>query len=287
MEEVLNQDSGNTEPILAICYDFDKTLSPDNMQAQGYIQSVGQDVGEFWKESDRFAKAHEMDPNLSYMLLMVQKAKGRFPMTKDALALYGKRIEFFPGVEKWFDRMNAYGASHHVRVEHYIISSGLKEMIAGTSIAGKFERIYASSFCFDEAGMPLWPAQVVNYTNKTQFLFRIEKGVLDVNNDRVNEQMPDEEVRVPFRNMVYIGDSETDVPCMTVVNARGGYSVGVYGGDKENVYRMIRERRIQFFAPADYREGKELDVLVKRIIEKTEITEKLAETRRVCEREVL
>lgn len=105
--------------------------------------------------------------------------------------------------------------------------------------------------------------------------------MLDVNNDRVNEQMPDEEVRVPFRNMVYIGDSETDVPCMTVVNARGGYSVGVYGGDKENVYRMIRERRIQFFAPADYREGKELDVLVKRIIEKTEITEKLAETRRV------
>ena len=165
-------------------------------------------------------------------------------------------------------------------MEHYIISSGLKEMIEGTQMAkeGAFEKIYASSFFFDERGEAVWPAQVVNYTSKTQFLFRIQKGVLDVNDPGVNDHFPPEQLRIPFRNMVYIGDSDTDIPCMRLVNSNGGHSIGVYDpqtGNKEKVYRMIRDGRIRYFAPADYREGTELDGLVKTIIDKTAVYEQL------------
>ena len=267
-------------PVLAICYDFDKTLSPDDMQAQGYIQSVGYDVDRFWKESNAMAAANDMDGNLAYMLKMVREAKGNFIFNKRTLAEYGAKVQLFPGVADWFDRIKAYGLRKNVIVEHYIISSGLKEMIEGTQMAkeGAFEKIYASSFFFDERGEAVWPAQVINYTNKTQFLFRIQKGVLDVNDPGVNDHFPPEKIRIPFRNMVYIGDSDTDIPCMRLVNSNGGHSVGVYDpatGNKEKVYRMIKDRRIRYFAPADYREGTELDELVKTIIDKTAVYEQL------------
>lgn len=209
------------KPVLAICYDFDKTLSPDDMQAQGYIQSVGYDVGEFWTESNGLASQNDMDQNLAYMLLMKKKAAGKLVFTRENLENYGAKVSLFPGVEDWFERIRTYGAEHGVIVEHYIISSGLKEMIEGTSVAknGAFKRIYASSFYYDSDGVAEWPAQVVNYTNKTQFLFRIEKGVLDINDPGVNDSFAPDEIRVPFRNMVYIGDSDTDIPCMKLVNS--------------------------------------------------------------------
>ncbi len=265
-------------PVLAICYDFDKTLSPDDMQAQGYIQSVGYDVAEFWKASNRLARENEMDSNLAYMWLMVQESEGRMVFSKEKLAEYGSRVRLFEGVDGWFERMREYGRTHNVIVEHYIISSGLKEMIEGTKIArdGAFEKIYASSFYFNERGVAKWPAQAINYTSKTQFLFRIEKGVLDVNDPGVNEHFPPDEIRVPFRNMVYIGDSDTDIPCMKLVNTYGGHSIGVYDPitcNKEKVYKMMRDRRIRYFTPADYREGSELDLLVKSIIDKTSVYE--------------
>ena len=216
-------------PVLAICYDFDKTLSPDDMQAQGYIQSVGYDVQKFWDESNDLAKANDMDNNLAYMWKMVQESEGRMVFNKEKLAEYGARVKLFDGVEDWFERIRAYGKTRNVIVEHYIISSGLKEMIEGTKMAraGAFEKIYASSFYFNDRGVAKWPAQVINYTSKTQFLFRIEKGVLDINDPGVNAYFSPEEIRVPFRNMVYIGDSDTDIPCMKLVNTYGGHSIGV------------------------------------------------------------
>ena len=163
-------------PVLAICYDFDKTLSPDDMQAQGYIQSVGYNINEFWKKSNDLAADNDMDTNLAYMYTMKEEAEGNFVFTKKKLAEYGAKVKLFNGVEEWFERIRAYGKAHGVIVEHYIISSGLKEMIEGTSIAknGAFEKIYASSFYYNERGVAVWPAQVINYTSKTQFLFRIE-----------------------------------------------------------------------------------------------------------------
>ncbi len=277
-------------PVLAICYDFDKTLSPDDMQAQGYIQSVGYDVDAFWKESNVLAEQNDMDQNLAYMYKMMEKARGKLVFTKEKLREYGAKVRLFPGVEDWFERLREYGDAHGVIVEHYIISCGLKEMIEGTSVArkGAFEKIYASSFYYDEYGVALWPAQVVNYTNKTQFLFRISKGVLDVNDHRVNDSFHPEEIRVPFRNMVYIGDSDTDVPCMKLIHSYGGHSIGVYDAqtnNKQKVHKMMRDGRIKYYSPADYTEGAELERLVQAIIRRTAANEVLEEVHFECKKE--
>ncbi len=267
-------------PILAICYDFDKTLSPTDMQAQGYIQSVGYDVDKFWAETNAMAKANDMDSNLAYMLKMAQEAEGNIIFSRETLAEYGSRVKLFPGVETWFDRINAYGGGCGLNMEHYIISSGLKEMIEGTGLArrGVFRKIYASAFYYNERGVAVWPAQVVNFTGKTQFLFRISKGVLDVNDAAVNDYFRPEEMRVPFRNMVYIGDSDTDIPCMKLVNSMGGYSIGVYSPYTKNsdkVRQLLGHNRIRYIAEADYSEGRELEALMKDIIDHVAATERL------------
>ena len=273
------------KPILAICYDFDKTLSPDDMQAQGYIQSIGFEVSEFWKESNNLATDNDMDQNLAYMYMMASKSRGKRLFTRENLRGDGAKVELFPGVDTWFDRINQYGDSKGVEVEHYIISSGLKEMIEGTKVADKFKKIYASSFYYDVDGVAVWPAQVVNYTNKTQFLFRIEKGVLDVNNQGVNSYFAPDEYRIPFRNIVYIGDSDTDIPCMKLVNINGGHSIGVYNSetkDKSKVFRMLDENRIKYFVPADYTKGAKLEQLIHQIIDRTISNEVLEEAHFCC-----
>lgn len=259
------------KPVVAICYDFDKTLTPDDMQAQGFIQSVGYDIASFWEKSNGLAENNDMDQNLAYMYTMIQESTGKVLFTKDRLREYGAKIDLFPGVEDWFERIRKYADEKGVILEHYIISSGLKEMIEGTKVANSFERIYASSFYYDR-NVAVWPAQVVNYTNKTQFLFRIEKGTLDVNDPGINDYFEPENIRVPFRNMIYIGDSDTDIPCMKLVNSNGGYSIGVYNPTtkkKEKVYKMMHDNRIRYFAPADYTEDSDLDKLVKSIIDRT------------------
>lgn len=273
------------KPVLAICYDFDKTLSPDDMQAQGYIQSINYEVAEFWKESNELAKNNDMDQNLAYMYMMATNARGKVLFTKETLRKQGKNVKLFPGVDTWFDRIDNYGESKGVCVEHYIISSGLKEMIEGTEIAEKFKKIYASSFYYDKDGVAVWPAQVVNYTNKTQFLFRIEKGVLDINDQGVNSYYLPNQYRVPFRNMIYIGDSDTDIPCMKLVNTNGGHSIGVYNDktkDKSKVFRMLDENRIKYYAPADYKNGSKLEQLVQNIIDRTVSNELLEEIHFNC-----
>ncbi|MBQ1870874.1 MAG: haloacid dehalogenase-like hydrolase [Lachnospiraceae bacterium] len=269
----------DTRPVLAICYDFDKTLSPDNMQAQGYIQSLNfEKAEEFWKKSDVLAEQNDMDQNLAYMYLMIEDAVGKFYVTPEKLRDYGSKVELYKGVDTWFKRIRDYGEANGVKVEHYIISSGLKEMIEGTKIANEFEKIYASSFYYNDKGSAVWPAQVVNFTNKTQFLFRIEKGILDINDNKVNNYYLPDELRVPFRNIVYIGDSETDVPCMKLVNVYGGHSIGVYDPEKQNknkVHALMKQNRIKYFAPADYSEGSIMEELLQDIILKTSIYERL------------
>ncbi len=267
-------------PVLAMCYDFDKTLSPDDMQAQGFIQSLNVDVNEFWQESNSLAREHDMDNNLAYMYMMATKSYGKQFLTKEVLADYGSKVALYNGVSTWFERIREYGLEHGVRIEHYIISSGLKEMIEGTEMAknGAFKKIYASAFMFDDKGVAVWPAQAINYTNKTQFLFRIQKGVLDINDPGVNDYISPEEQRVPFRNMIYIGDSDTDIPCMSLVNVNGGHSIGVYDPDSKNkdkVYKMMQHHRIRYYASADYTDGSDLDTVVKQIIQKTAAYEAL------------
>lgn len=282
MKEAYERRKKEKTPVLAVCYDFDKTLSPDDMQAQGYIQSVGLPVKRFWKEADELARKNEMDGSLAYMLKMVREAEGNLVLTRKALENYGAGVALYPGVAGWFSRLKAYGEAHGVKVEHYVISSGLREMIEGTAPgrAGAFEKIYASSFYYNGRGVAAWPAQVINFTAKTQFLFRISKGVLDVNDPAVNEYFKPEDIRIPFRNIVYIGDSDTDIPCMKLVRSYGGHSIGVYDPEKGNdkkVKKLMLENRIGHIAPADYRKGSPLDKLLLAIIEKTERAEALEE----------
>ena len=266
-------------PVVAICYDFDKTLTPDNMQAQGYLQSINyEDQDEFWAETNQLAREHEMDTNLAWMYLMLKGSFGKKFFRREMLAGYGAKVELYDGVKEWFGRVRRYGEERGILVEHYVISSGLKEMIEGTAVAGEFEKIYGSSFFYDKHGLAMWPAQVINYTNKTQFLFRVSKGVLDINDDAVNDYFPPDQIRVPTKNMVYIGDSFTDIPCMKVVNSFGGHSIGVYDpdtGNTDHVRKLLKENRIRYYAPADYTEGSQLDELIKMILDKTIAVAKL------------
>lgn len=257
------------EDILAFCYDFDKTLSPEDMQAQGYIQKLKENVEDFWKESDRMAHEHGMDPNLAYMYLMLKGAENNFYVNRDKLRRFGSKVKLYDGVDTWFDRVDKMGRENNLKVEHYIISSGIKDMIEGTKIGKKFKKIYANTFLYNDGGSAIWPAQIINFTNKTQFLFRIEKGAIDVNDANVNTYYKPSELRVPFSNMIYIGDSATDIPCMKLVNSFGGHSIGVYDPkkcDKTQVYQLIRDERIRYFAAADYSEGSALEKLVQKII---------------------
>ncbi len=255
---------------MAICYDFDKTLSPDDMQTFTLIPSFGINADEFWREANELAIEANMDKNLAWMfnLIKYSKFKGR-SIHREYFKEAGADVKLYSGVTEWFDRLNAYALSQGVELEHYIISSGLKEIIEGSPVAHHFKRIYASSYLYSADGIAEWPAQAVNYTTKTQFIFRISKGIFNEYDERVNELIPRSEKHMLIENIVYIGDSDTDIPSMRLVRLEGGYSIGVYDPKKKDtrkVDKLFRDGRINYYAPADYRAGKPLDVYVKGII---------------------
>lgn len=262
---------------MALIYDFDRTLSPKEMQEFHYIKKLGYKKPEdFWKRSAINSKKNNMDGILSYMQLMVLENPD---VTRQELYDEGKYITLYKGVETWFKRINAYGKLHHVDVEHYIISSGIKEMIEGTKIAKEFKKIYACSYAFDIDGKVLWPSRVVNYTTKTQYLFRINKGVLDETNDfDLNRKMPISEKHIPFENIVYFGDGMTDVPSMKCVLEQGGSTVAVYANEK--VKKAVsddlqKNNRATFTVKADYSENSKVDKLIKSIIDSIETKNKI------------
>jgi hypothetical protein len=256
--------------IAAIVYDFDKTLSPANMQEYAFIPGIGMSSDEFWAKCSMAEKKHGMDSILAYMWIMTLEAQGKMLITRDVFKSQGQKVGLFPGVEDWFGRLNSYAESKCVVLEHYIISSGLKEIIEGTSIAGEFKKIFAAEFSYNQSNVPVWPAMAVNYTSKTQFLFRINKNELDVTqHDKLNEFVPDSERRIPFSNMVYIGDGPTDIPCMKLVKVNGGHSIAVYQGDKKGTAdKMLRDGRVDFVLPADYRKGYPLERAAMLIMDK-------------------
>ena len=266
--------------IVALLYDFDKTLCTQDMQNYAFIPSLGMAPGDFWAEANAFGRREHMDGILAYMYTMIRKSRELgVPLTRQSLNRCGRSISFFPGVTDWFDRLNRYGALLGVEVEHYVISSGLREIIDGSAIAGAFKEIYASEFYYDGEGRPVWPKLAVNFTAKTQFVYRINKGVLDVADDRtLNDSMPDDSKRVPFTNMIYLGDGLSDVPCMKMMRAYGGQAIAVYQAvNREGVERLLRQRRVDFIYPADYREGTELEITVKRIIRRMAVSHQLSE----------
>lgn len=261
------------KPIVAICYDFDGTLSPKYMQEYSFLPGLQQaDREDFWKKSNADAKKHQADQILMYMKRMIERAKNSNMQTKrDAIVAHGKKIKFFDGVSGWFKRINACGERLGLTIEHYIVSSGLKEMIEGSKIGDRFKEIYACSFYYDKDGIPVWPAQAVNFTTKTQFLFRINKGITDISDTKkINDYQPPEKRRIPFERMIYLGDGETDIPCMKLVKSQGGYSVAVYdpcnGKKRKDCLKLMDHTRVSCVCPADYRKGSQLDTVVQRML---------------------
>lgn len=269
------------QPIVAIMYDFDKTLCTKDMQEYAFIPALGMSSSAFWSEVNAMTDAEEMDNILAYMYKMVEKAKEKkVPITRDTFQEMGSKVEYFDGVKTWFERINAYGEKVGVRVEHYIVSSGIKEIIEGTEIARFFKKIYACEFMYDYNGSIQWPKFAVNYTAKTQFLFRINKGVLTIDSkcaDKLNRFTPENERRVPFRNMIYIGDGLTDVPCMKLVKSYGGQSIAVFDQEKgkDAAEALKAANRVNFVAAADYGTGSDIEIIVQAIIKKIQAVEEM------------
>ena len=272
----------DTQFTIALIYDFDGTLAAGNMQEYDFIPAVGKSNVEFWDASNRLAEEQDADQILTYMALMIREAQAKgLSLRREAFQESGKKITLYPGVEEWFDRINAYGEERGVRVLHYINSSGLKGIIEGTSIADKFRKVYACSFLYNVDGIAYWPGVAVNYTNKTQFIFKINKGVESVyDTKQVNKYMEEKQRPVPFSRMIYVGDGTTDIPCMRLVKNFGGHSIAVYNpkdkAKRREMNTLIRDNRVNHVCPADYSESKEMDTVVKAIIDKCVADHKLS-----------
>ena len=243
------------------------------MQEFGLLQDIGYpNPSDFWNLCDQIAKTNDAG-GIAVVMYALQAAAQRAGIrcTREMLRSYGKKLLFFPGVVKWFGIINTYAEQIGVEVKHYINSSGIKEMIEGSEIAHEFERVYACTYLYDSNGDACWPSVVVDYTKKTQFLFKINKGIREVSDRvRINEFIPSDERPVPFERMIYFGDGETDVPCMRTVKSNGGYSFAVYGNDKkrELAQQLLADGRVNFACAADYTQGGEMMEIVKRIMDK-------------------
>lgn len=259
---------------IALVYDFDGTLSPQPMQEYTVLPELGLSPQAFWEECQREAQKYKADAMLTYMRLLIEKIESRRThLNKKKLRQLARGIRYFPGVKTWFERINQHvhaAAAGKVKVKHYIISAGLKEILEGVEIRRHFEQMYASEYYFDHHDAARFPTVVINDTSKTQYIFRINKGVEDINRS-INEYMPEEERPIPFENMLYIGDGLTDVPCMTVTKNNGGFAVAVHkprDPESQAVCRKLaKANRIDYFAPADYRPGKTLERRVKLILD--------------------
>ena len=253
---------------LALIYDFDQTLSPRSMQEYSLLPSLGVEDTVFWKSVAEFSRENNMDSVLGYMYcLMKQAQKAGKPLTREFLTSLGKDLEYYPGVEEFFPRINEYAKAKDVQLQHYIISSGTKEILEGCSIYPFFERVFACEFHYDENGEADWPSLAINYTGKTQFLFRINKNSLEIyDNSKINRHSVERDI--PFTNMIYIADGFTDVPCMLLVKNNRGHSIAVYDHDETTYQELIDDRRVNYVSRADYREGSQLDKIIKAIIDK-------------------
>ena len=258
---------------LALCYDFDGTLAAGNMQEYGFIKNLGISADDFWNMSAALNKKVISDNVLRYMRLMLEEAKKRnIQVTQEYLFECGKMVVLFDGVRDWFKRINEYALSRDVVVSHYLISSGLEEIVAGTGIADCFKKVYASAYMYDDNGVAIWPARTVNYTEKTQYLYRIKKGCLHIADNRtVNARMPEKDCPVPFSRMIYFGDGDSDVPCMSMIRRSGGHCVVVYEHGKcgayEQALQYVSDKRANIAAPADYSEGGVIDCYIKKVID--------------------
>lgn len=262
------------KPIIALIYDFDGTLSPGNMQEFGFIQAIGLSPKEFWTKSNELAKGQDISDILAYMKLMYDEAMANgIKLKRNEFRQFGQNIQLYEGVKEWFGYVNNYGESKGVKIEHYINSSGLKEIIEGSPIAKSFKHIFACTYMYNDKGIAEWPGIAVDYTAKTQFLFKINKGITSARDSkRVNDSTAEDKKRIPFSNMIYIGDGDTDIPCMKIVNMFGGNSIAVYDPrnieKKAGAEKLQRQGRVNFISQANYTKDGRMLKIVSSIIDK-------------------
>ncbi|WP_300394088.1 HAD family hydrolase [Henriciella sp.] len=259
----------------ALIYDYDGTLARGNIQENSFLPAIDMERGDFWKEVKRLTKQYDADEILVYMQLMLRKAKEKgVEVTRDELAKHGASSQLFDGLadHSWFNRLNKFSRERGLELEHYIISSGTQEMIEGSLIAKDFKAIMASRYIYNEVGQAEWPSLAINYTTKTQFLFRINKGIDNVwDNEAINRFMPEAERPIPFSRMIFIGDGDTDIPAMKMTTHYGGHSIAAYdpkcdARSLDKIHRLISDGRVNFVAPADYTENHHMDILLKGVL---------------------
>ena len=259
---------------IALVYDFDGTLSPQPMQEYTVLPKIGVEPAAFWAMVNREARETESDPMLVYMRHIIEALeRERVDVKREDFAAMARAIEYFPGVATWFGRMNAYVKKRsraQVGIQHYLISAGQKEILDGVSIRKHFKRIYASEYHFNHHGVATFPKLLVTDTMKTQFLFRINKG-LESLNDSINEHMPESERPIPFQNIIYVGDGMTDVPSMALTKKSGGHTVAVYDPRKASqravCEKLLHAGRADFLAEADFRKSSKLSRRVELLLD--------------------
>lgn len=260
--------------VVAICYDFDKTLATNDMQTFSFIPNLGyKDANDFWKKTGQFSQQTGTESVLAYLHCMIEECKKKgIKLTREYLFSLGKDVKFYEGVTTWFKRLNLYAESIGIKLEHYIISSGNKEIIEGSAIAKEFKALYGCEFLYGEDGIAYWPKCIINYTLKTQYLFRIVKGVTNQTDDtKVNQRIDNKHVE--FRNIIYVGDGLTDIPCMTLIKEKGGKSIAVYQPNKkEKVLPLLEENRVNYICKSDFRSNSQLEKLVKLILDSMKLT---------------
>ncbi len=275
---------------VAIVYDFDGTLAAGNMQECHFIPSVGKTIEGFWGEADSLAEQHDADSVLCYMERMICSAReAGVPITAERLRESGRYVKLFEGVDGWFDKINSYALTRGVQLQHYVNSSGIREMIEGTSIADKFHKIYASAFLYDKNGEAYFPAVAINYTNKTQFIFKINKGVETVHDSkRVNEFVPRNERPIPFPHIIFVGDGLTDIPSLSLVHSLKGHAIAVYdparADKREEMMQLIREQRVNYVCEANYSSNSKMMTIVKSIVDKISADASLSALQKECDR---
>jgi phosphoserine phosphatase len=259
---------------IALVYDFDGTLSPQPMQEYTVLPKIGIEPAQFWAQVNEEARATESDPMLVYMRHIIEALERvKVDVKREDFAAMARAIEYFPGVATWFSRMNAYVKKRsrgQVGLRHYLISAGQKEILEGVSIRKHFQRIYASEYHFNHHGVATFPKFLVTDTQKTQFLFRINKGIEAVT-ESINEHMPEAERPIPFQNIIYVGDGMTDVPSMALTKKSGGHAVAVFNPRGERgratCVKLLDAGRVDFIAEADYRAGSKLSKRVQLLLD--------------------
>lgn len=258
---------------IALIYDFDKTLSSADMQDFSLIPAFGVKPEKFWRIANNWSKEQEADQITGSMYYIMKTAQEKnIPLTREFLKTCGENIEYYQGVENWFERINEYGKELNLNIEHFLISSGYEEILAGSKIRKHFTDMFACSYAFNDEGLPVWPARVINYSIKVQFLTKINKGLRKIDDIAVNEFMPVEKRPIPFDRMIYFGDGMTDIPSMKLIKERGGNAIAVYAPgkskEKHKAIKLLKDDRVNFALKADYRENREIDKVVKTILDK-------------------